>query len=467
MAGQNICSPNSSDADRMACNNAIQPCPLSTVIVEVMTSKCQPVGKAEVRVACSTWVYASGLTDNAEGKFDTDKVLNEGTYLVQAIRNCHKPKIAETFITLGQNDSQKVQLTLDPSYEIKIKARKSNYIVMLKEGKEVAAHPILDFEISDGPPNHLIDIQLSCDSAKGLSEGPGLPGSWDKAAQPEDRLGKTIFSSWSNGEKSLKLDRSGKAKYKMPMEWWHDFARTPQGQFDKKIFSYRVLAMDDGVSKPCAKSAPDTDDSAPKVELQKTTLDLTFDDGPDPILTPKILDILGDKRNNIKATFFVQGQNAKNYPKLIQQIIAEGHALGNHTYSHPDLSTCKLDRTIDEFKKTQAAIDKALGYHIEITMVRPPYGAYNSDTKKAIGPHQHIVLWDVDSNDWRYPNNDKMIFENVFSVKESVYVHGGTVLFHDTKPQTARVLTDIISRLKDEGFIFQRTDHLHGYTQPP
>ncbi|MBI5542842.1 MAG: polysaccharide deacetylase family protein [Deltaproteobacteria bacterium] len=191
---------------------------------------------------------------------------------------------------------------------------------------------------------------------------------------------------------------------------------------------------------------------------------LTFDDGPHPVNTPRVLEIL--KQHDVKATFFVTGQAALKYPDLIKRIVAEGHAIGNHTFTHADLSKLSPDQAKAEFDKTQAAIDKALGQHYEISMVRPPYGAGGKTTRAAMGPNQHMVLWNVDSNDWRYRNDDAKIMANIFEGSESVHARGGVILFHDIHPQTVRILDDVLSKLQKGGFDIQRTDATIGRKNP-
>ncbi|HUT30758.1 MAG TPA: carboxypeptidase-like regulatory domain-containing protein [Sedimentisphaerales bacterium] len=258
--------------------SAKKECPLSTLIVKVKTSKGKRVGQAEVKVLKGTKQVSAGPTNDAKGEYDTGKVLQADSYTIKVKRKCHKPKEAEkTNVPLGENDKKEVELTLDP-YEIKITAKKASYTVVVdKSGNEVPAHPILEFEITGGPPNHFFDIQLSRDLAAGLTGGPGLGGAWDEKASRDDRVGKTLFSSWSNDEK-LQLDPSGKTTYKMPLEWWRDLARITRDHFDKKDFYYRVLAMDDDKSAPCAQSAPDGGASAHKVQVKNNLQSFTFTD---------------------------------------------------------------------------------------------------------------------------------------------------------------------------------------------
>lgn len=188
---------------------------------------------------------------------------------------------------------------------------------------------------------------------------------------------------------------------------------------------------------------------------------LTFDDGPHPVNTPKVLDIL--KKHKVKATFFVTGQNAKRYPELIKRMVKEGHTIGNHSYDHANLSKMGPAQVRADLRRTQQAVDEALGRHYEIDQFRPPYGATNETVKEAArGEKDFNILWNVDSNDWRYTNNDAAIMKNIFEGTSSVYARGGVILFHDIHPQSVRVLDDVIARLQKEGFDIQKTDRLIG-----
>jgi len=231
--------------------------------------------------------------------------------------------------------------------------------------------------------------------------------------------------------------------------------KLPQtGQLDPGTLSALATAAAAVPNKPTTTTTT-TPVKPGGVDSFKRNVNLTFDDGPHPVNTPRVLDIL--KQHDVKAVFFVTGQGVEAHPELIRKIVAEGHALGNHTFTHADLSKLTPDQAKAEFARTQAAIDKALGYHYELTMVRPPYGA-GSSVARAAAPGKDIVLWNVDSNDWRYRNDDAKIMANVFEGAESVHARGGTILFHDIHPQTVRILDDVISKLQKEGFNIERTD---------
>jgi peptidoglycan-N-acetylglucosamine deacetylase len=184
---------------------------------------------------------------------------------------------------------------------------------------------------------------------------------------------------------------------------------------------------------------------------------LTFDDGPDPVTTPAILDVLRDY--HVKATFFVIGARAEQHPELIERIVGEGHALGNHTYYHRDLAKLGPESMQRELQDTQAVIDRALGRHSRTTLFRPPCGApYNTDInelpafQEAMREQQmYPVMWTIDPRDWALEDQPESIVANL---SQSTPEAGGVVLLHDTQPQTAEALPEILDRYGAAGFGF-------------
>ncbi len=125
---------------------------------------------------------------------------------------------------------------------------------------------------------------------------------------------------------------------------------------------------------------------------------LTFDDGPNPKYTPQVLDWL--KENHLHATFFLVGENVARYPGLVKRIVAEGHDIGNHSWSHPKLSGMSDAKVRDQIKRTHDAIVSACGR--APTLFRPPYGALKPAQKAWIEKEfgYKTVLWDIDTLDW-------------------------------------------------------------------
>lgn len=170
---------------------------------------------------------------------------------------------------------------------------------------------------------------------------------------------------------------------------------------------------------------------------------LTFDDGPNNKYTPQILDIL--KQYNIKGTFFVLGEQVKEHPAMLKRILEEGHEIGNHSFSHPQLKRLSDEDVRRELVSTQDEIRKAIGR--TPTLLRPPYGAYR-DASVALFEEMglHVILWSVDTNDWRR-KGDAIVRTVSRDTK-----NGSIILFHDRKAETVRVLPQIIEELKGRGF---------------
>jgi len=159
--------------------------------------------------------------------------------------------------------------------------------------------------------------------------------------------------------------------------------------------------------------------SAPR-ESRKVAL--TFDDVPDPRFTPQVLDVL--RRKKVAATFFVVGTRAKKHPQLVRRIHREGHAVGNHSYSHPDLSHASLSRMKEQVRKAESSIQAAVGF--EPKLFRPPYGEILTgqlDWAKRAG--YTVVNWDVDSSDWRQISSER-VYRNVIRAVRP----GSIVLLH-------------------------------------
>lgn len=192
---------------------------------------------------------------------------------------------------------------------------------------------------------------------------------------------------------------------------------------------------------------------------------LSFDDGPDPKWTPKILDIL--KKHGVKATFFVLGKQAEDNPGLIQRIVREGHDLGNHTYTHPNISEISPHQLKLEFNATQFLLQSITGR--ATILCRPPYNAdANPSTRKEILPLAQlqddldylVVLESIDPEDWAKPGAD-VILDRVKEQREM----GNIVLLHDAggnRAQTVEALPAIIEYLRDRGdHIVPLSDLLH------
>lgn len=177
---------------------------------------------------------------------------------------------------------------------------------------------------------------------------------------------------------------------------------------------------------------------------------LTFDDGPDQIYTPQILDIL--KEYNVKATFFLLGSKMLQYPEVVQRIKAEGHAIGGHSYSHPDLRKISPEIAYaTEIEKTQGIMLDLLGY--QPLFFRPPYGAITDQQIDYLAQRNFkIVNWSIDTFDWDAKQNS--VQEMTGKIKR--YLHeGAIILMHSAgrdRKNTVKALPEIIKFLEASGY---------------
>lgn len=188
-------------------------------------------------------------------------------------------------------------------------------------------------------------------------------------------------------------------------------------------------------------------------------LALTFDDGPDEVFTPQILDIL--KKYDVKATFFVMGQKVEYNKNIIKREFEEGHEIGNHTYTHINVSKQSYDTILNEITKTQESIKSITG--VEPKVFRPPYRAVSKDMCKIIkDKNMNIVLWSyVDAKDWQSPGT----YSIVRTIEEGVK-NGCIILLHDynkirnEKSQTIEALEVMIPDLLQKGYRFVTASEL-------
>ena len=185
---------------------------------------------------------------------------------------------------------------------------------------------------------------------------------------------------------------------------------------------------------------------------------LTFDDGPWPRSTRQILRIL--KQHDAKATFYVVGQEVRARPKIAREIYEAGHALGNHSWSHPS----RPRSPISEVTRTNAEVKRAVG--VEPTSFRPPYGILARMAHEAQREGQPVLLWSADSHDWRQPGASR-IASRILSQASP----GGVALLHDGgghRNQTVAALPVILRGLQARGYKLVTIPELlrHRYVAP-
>lgn len=190
-----------------------------------------------------------------------------------------------------------------------------------------------------------------------------------------------------------------------------------------------------------------------RTDSGKLIIYLSFDDGPSNY-TPELLGVLN--KHNVKATFFMLGINAHKYPEHVRAVVAAGHEVGNHTYSHssmPDMTKKKIEH---EIKRTADLITSAapnVNGDGRLDLLRPPYGAQNMRVQKlAKKMGYRIAIWNIDPEDWKMIGY-KQISQNVRANAKP----GAVVLAHDggrNQSSTIKAFDKIIPQLKARGFVF-------------
>ncbi|WP_052737904.1 polysaccharide deacetylase family protein [Bacillus sp. SA1-12] len=182
----------------------------------------------------------------------------------------------------------------------------------------------------------------------------------------------------------------------------------------------------------------------------KKRIALTFDDGPENIYTPQILDILRQK--DVKATFFVVGKQAREYPEQLKQIYKEGHAIGNHTWDHPHLPDLSDQELKDTIQATSEEIKKITG--VKPNLFRPPYGEFE-DRQIALLNKQgyRSIIWTADTKDWSGVSAEEIVSRvkkearpGVIILQHNYHVSG--------EFETVKALPEIIDYLRAQGYEF-------------
>ncbi|WP_052350658.1 polysaccharide deacetylase family protein [Paenibacillus gorillae] len=217
-------------------------------------------------------------------------------------------------------------------------------------------------------------------------------------------------------------------------------------------------------SKPGNVTTPDKEQEhepeTPPVEhhYKDKIIALTFDDGPDKKYTTAILDILKEK--GVKATFFVVGQQVKKEPEVLQRIVDEGHAIGNHSMNHKDMAKLNAEQIQQEIDEADKLIEEAVGFKPK--MFRAPYGAV-SDTLKSMlkDEDRELVSWNIDTRDWAgTPVSDMREM-----IRKKAKPHA-IILMHSfgnkNIKHTVEMLPYVIDDLKKKGYTFVTPDEMAG-----
>lgn len=202
-----------------------------------------------------------------------------------------------------------------------------------------------------------------------------------------------------------------------------------------------------------------TPPSAPaKVDCAKVKcVALTFDDGPVKH-TSHVLDALSAR--GARATFFVEGIMARRQPDVLRRMIAEGDAVGNHSWNHPIMFGMKSSSIRSQFVRTQKVITSTVGERP--MLVRTPFGQQNKKIRKVLAKlGSPVILWDVDPQDWKVRKTDVVIRRVVKATKRN-----SIVLLHDVWPSTRAAVPAIIDKLQAKGFVLVTVPELIGTPKP-
>ena len=176
---------------------------------------------------------------------------------------------------------------------------------------------------------------------------------------------------------------------------------------------------------------------------------LTFDDGPHPYYTEELLDGLKDR--GVVATFFVTGEHAMLHPDVIQRMQEEGHLIGNHTYSHMQLTKKNREKFKEELVKTNEVLEEIT--EVEVEYVRPPYGCWDKSFEEEL--NMIPVLWTIDPLDW--------CSSNVGCITDRVVEKAGEneiILMHDYYDTSVTAALKVVDELLEEGYVFVTVEEI-------
>lgn len=214
------------------------------------------------------------------------------------------------------------------------------------------------------------------------------------------------------------------------------------------LCAYSLLLLFFGILSCSGKKSRQT--AAVSVnDCYENRIAITFDDGPGKNTTEKLLD--GLKERGVTATFFLVGEKIEENKELVERMYKEGHLIGNHTFSHVQLSKTDGRQAAEEIIKTNMLIEEITGEPVQY--VRPPYGSYSNKLLMQI--NMTPVLWSVDPEDWKREDVRGIVKDVAENVK-----CGDIILMHDIYDTSVTAALEIIDELKSKGYIFVTVDQL-------
>ncbi|PJE94556.1 xylanase [Streptomyces carminius] len=181
------------------------------------------------------------------------------------------------------------------------------------------------------------------------------------------------------------------------------------------------------------------------------TVSFTFDDGPDPTHTPRLLEVL--RRHGVKATFCLWGDHVRQHPHLVRQIADDGHRLCNHSMAHQDMGGWSQQQVRQNLEQTNAVIRQAVP-NAQITYYRAPYGSWGQSPQVAASMGMQPLGWRMDIADWTPPGTAELVRRLMQGITP-----GAVVLMHDgggDRSQTVSAVDQVIPQLKSQGYTFDQ-----------
>lgn len=221
------------------------------------------------------------------------------------------------------------------------------------------------------------------------------------------------------------------------------------GKIDPPERVYMAAVRTDGGDKKFEESEMSAGTGTLKASGESKRIALTFDDGPHPVCTPQLLD--GLKARGVKASFFITGQNAEKYPELVERMQREGHLIGNHTYSHIQLTKQNREQFREELVKTNGIIREITGE--DPVFVRPPYGSWDKKFEEEL--NMFPVLWTIDPLDWCTKDAGNVARRVISKAKENA-----VILMHDEYDSTVRAALSVVDALQGEGYEFVTVEEI-------
>jgi peptidoglycan/xylan/chitin deacetylase (PgdA/CDA1 family) len=190
-----------------------------------------------------------------------------------------------------------------------------------------------------------------------------------------------------------------------------------------------------------------------EVNVDGPYIAMTFDDGPHATNTPKLLDLAAKK--HIRLTFFVLGECVQQNPAVLQREVAEGHEIGNHSWSHPNLAKLSDEAVRSQLQRTEDIIVKTAG--IKPKLMRPPYGELTKRQRIWVNHDfgYKVILWDVDPLDWKRPGPSVVARRIIAGARP-----GSIILSHDIHPPTIEAMPQVFDALLAKGFKFVTVSEL-------